>query len=78
MRGWRLGCVGVFCILASAAAISQESLTDHQRKVERAGTALMFAVPAAALLATWVLDPAAGAGAPDEPHWLARVPRPVS
>lgn len=30
----------------------------------------MFAVPAAALLATWALDPAAGAGATDEPHWL--------
>lgn len=70
MRGWRLGCGMVICVLASTAAISQEALSDHQRKVERAGTVLMFAVPAAALLATWALDSAAGAAAEQEPHWL--------
>jgi hypothetical protein len=38
-------------------AVAQEQLTDQQRHVERAGTLLMYAVPASALLATWILDP---------------------
>lgn len=70
MRGWQLGCCVVICVLASTRVISQEALSDHQRKVERAGTVLMFGVPAAALLATWALDPAAGTATEQEPRWL--------
>lgn len=49
------------CLCTSGLAPAQEALSDHQRRVEHAGTALMFALPAAALLATWTLDPQDGA-----------------
>ncbi len=56
--------------LYSAATPAQQLLTDHQRQVEKAGTALMLGVPAAALLATWVLDPVEGSAVAAEPHLL--------
>jgi hypothetical protein len=45
---------------ASGVACGQEALSDHQRLVEHAGTILMFALPAAALLGTWTLDAKGG------------------
>jgi len=38
--------------------------------VEHAGTTLMFALPAAALLATWTLEPRDGPDQDDSSHWL--------
>jgi hypothetical protein len=70
MRGLReTGCV-LICGLLGAAAFSQETLTDHQRRIEHAGTAVMFALPAAALLATWTLEPQPGAAPTGESNWL--------
>lgn len=69
MSGWRIGC-GLLCWLLATAATSQETLTGHQRNVERAGTALMFAVPAAALLATWTLEPNGNSAKEPDTNWL--------
>jgi membrane-associated phospholipid phosphatase len=39
-----------------------EPLTASQRRAEHAGTILQYAIPASALLATWVLEPEGGSG----------------
>ncbi|HMA13016.1 MAG TPA: phosphatase PAP2 family protein, partial [Steroidobacteraceae bacterium] len=70
VRDLRVTCGVLLWGLLAGTAFSQQALTDHQRRVERAGTALMFALPAAALAATWALEPREVAGAPDNPHWL--------
>jgi hypothetical protein len=60
--------MGGLCCWASAA----EPLTDHQRHVENAGTVVQYAVPAGALLATWLLAPREDAAAPGDagPRYL--------
>jgi len=65
-----MGCALVGALL-SIQASAQEVQTAHQRHVEHAGTALMLALPAAALVATWTLDSEEGSVAQDGPHWLS-------
>lgn len=56
-----------WCCTAGA----QEPLTPRQQDIEKAGTVLKYAIPASALLATWVLEPRSEAGHEDgKPHWL--------
>jgi membrane-associated phospholipid phosphatase len=70
VRGIRwIGCA-LIGVLLCARASAQEVQTAHQRHVEHAGTALMFALPAAALLATWTLDPDNGSDVAANSHWL--------
>jgi PAP2 superfamily len=65
---------GMVGLLFAGFTPAQEALSDHQRRVEHAGTALMYGLPAAALLATWALDPSENANAAgdsaDRFHWL--------
>lgn len=70
MRGLQMTYWALICGSLAGAASAQEVLTDHQRKVEHAGTALMFALPAAAALATWTLEPKEGGDPTNESHWL--------
>jgi hypothetical protein len=53
-------------LLVSAGGVTAaEPLTDKQRHVEDAGTVLKYAIPAAALLATFILEPAPRPAAQD-------------
>jgi hypothetical protein len=70
MRRLRVVCWVLICGSLGGTASAQEVLTDHQRRVEHAGTALMFALPAAAALATWTLQPQEGGSVDDSRWWL--------
>ena len=60
MRGSLLP--GLLTMLLCLPAAAAEPLSSSQRHVEKAGTALQFAIPAAALLATYLIEPAARTG----------------
>jgi phosphatidylglycerol lysyltransferase len=49
--------IGALAIVLSHAAGAAEPLSESQRHVESAGNALRLAIPASALLATFLLDP---------------------
>jgi PAP2 superfamily len=60
---WMLGGLAlVLCQTAGAA----EPLSASQRNVEQAGGVVRWAIPATALLATWLIDPVRGGGAADD------------
>lgn len=68
MRTWVLA--GLAALALSGAARAAEPLTHSQRQVEDAGTILQYAIPAAGLLATWLLQPRPEAGNGQGSHWL--------
>lgn len=47
------------CLFACRAVPAATPLDDDARQAEHAGTMLQYAIPAAALLATWLAEPAA-------------------
>jgi membrane-associated phospholipid phosphatase len=49
--------VGLLAILLCHAAGAAEPLSSSQRDVEKAGSVVRWAIPATALLATWLADP---------------------
>lgn len=51
------------------------SLTDSQQRIKDAGTALRFGIPAAALLATFVLEPARDTSTTSSPLLMGGSPR---
>jgi hypothetical protein len=55
---------------AGRAVPAAESLTDSQRHIKDAGTVLRFGIPAAALLATFVLEPDRDTAGNRSPPWL--------
>lgn len=59
----------VACVLPGAARAAGP-LTDSERRVEDVGDILQFAIPAAGLLATWLLEPRPEAGNGEGSHWL--------
>lgn len=69
--GWnrvRLGgALGLLCALCSPPGFAVDPMTDHQRHVDRAGTILQYTIPAAALVATFVLEPRQQAGDQEPP-----------
>ncbi len=58
----------VACALPGAAQAA-EPLTHSERRVEKAGDVLQYAIPAAGLLATWLLEPRPEAGNGQGSHW---------
>lgn len=61
---------GLLGLVLPLAAHSAEPLTSSQRKVEDVGTVLQYAIPAAGLAATWLLQPRPEAGNGTGSHWL--------
>jgi hypothetical protein len=53
----------LLAMVACEAATAAEPLTDSQRDVKHAGTVLRYAIPAAALAATFIIEPRSDAGA---------------
>lgn len=61
----------LICVAMSRLSCAQTPLSDHQRHIERAGTALMYAIPASAMLATWALQPGeSGLASGEQSSWL--------
>jgi hypothetical protein len=74
MRGPVLAGLLAAAALCNAAGAA-EALSSSQRHVERAGSILQYAIPAAGLAATYLLDPQLPAD-PDASFWLmGRSPR---
>jgi membrane-associated phospholipid phosphatase len=61
---------GLAALALPGAAWAAEPLTHSERQVENAGNVLQYAIPAAGLLATWLLDPRPEAGNGTGSHWL--------
>lgn len=55
----------------AGAATAAEPLTGKQQNVEDAGTVLKYAIPAAALLATFILEPATPVAQGTQPGFLS-------
>jgi hypothetical protein len=58
---WTAAAAGLVCFCWRPAGAA-EPLTPSQRHVERAGSILRYAIPASALLATFMLEPEGGSG----------------
>jgi membrane-associated phospholipid phosphatase len=61
---------GLLGLALPATAGAAEALTQSQRRVEDIGTVLQFAIPAAGLAATWLLESRPEAGNGTGSHWL--------
>jgi hypothetical protein len=57
-------------LMAVALPCAAEPLSDSQRHVKEAGSILQYAIPAAGLVATWLLEPRPEAGNGEASHWL--------
>jgi membrane-associated phospholipid phosphatase len=68
MRTWLMA--GLAALTLPATVGAAEPLTHSERQVEKAGNVLQYAIPAAGLVATWLLQPRPEAGNGADAHWL--------
>ena len=68
MRTWILSALVTLALPVAGQAA--EPLTHSERQIENAGSVLQYAIPAAGLLATYLLQPRQEAGNGTGSHWL--------